>query len=90
MDANLKKVLIGMAAGALGFTMVGCGGDSAEAAGDETVLEDTSTGGEASCGAGSCGGAATDDTAMDPAADPAAGGEEGGEAACGAGSCGGE
>ena len=56
MDAGLKKVLIGMAAGALGLTMVGCGGDEAEAT-DTTGGDGTeSVGGESSCGAGSCGG----------------------------------
>jgi hypothetical protein len=79
MDAGFKKVLIGMAAGALGMAMVGCGGDAEVA--DDTGADDMSAGGEASC-AGTEGDTEVD---VDVETDDAAGGES----ACGEGSCGG-
>jgi hypothetical protein len=82
MNQATKPILIGMAAGALGLTMVGCGDDAEATEGTEEV----SSGGESHCGEGaehqegeaSCG-------AADPAADTGgeAGTEEGGEASCG-------
>ncbi len=97
MNASLKKVLIGMAAGAFGISMVACGGGSADAdsQGDDGM---ESSGGEASCGGGeaSCGAEAGGDEGGEASCSAEAGGDEnttddaeGGEGSCGEGSCGG-
>jgi hypothetical protein len=79
----MKKVLIGMAAGAFGMAMVGCGGDVETV--DEGGADEVTEGGEASCA-----GALDSDTEADVGVDAEGDeGAEGGEASCGAGSCGG-
>jgi hypothetical protein len=74
MNHGLKRVIIGMAAGALGISMVACGGDDAEATeGTETET----SGGEGHCGEGA-------EHAPGEASCSAEGGGEagGGEASC--------
>jgi uncharacterized low-complexity protein len=81
MDKVLKNSLVAMATAALGIAGAACGdegGSEVEAAPEaEATSGDDAM--EASCGAGSCGGAAEGDDL---------GGEEAPEASCGEGSCG--
>lgn len=85
MNAGIKTTLIGLAAGAFGLTMVGCGGSSAEPA---AAAPEATSGGEAAAGEHSCNGTAkpADGTAPAAGADAGAGGEH----SCGQGSCGGK
>lgn len=88
MNEALKKTLIGMAAGAFGLTMVGCGGSSAEPAAE---AEATSTeGGEAAAGQASCGGEAGKSEEGAAPAEGEGGESSEGEHSCGSGSCGGK
>jgi hypothetical protein len=77
MNDAFKRVIIGMAAGALGISMVACGGDDADATqGTETET----SGGEGHCGEGA-------EHAPGEASCSAEGG--GGEASCGGDEAGG-